>query len=157
MHKICFSLCLLAPLCFSQPAAADHGLPDPPDGQDEYRMGSHLGNARDMDAWLAELSPDQRAKARTIIDEAQPRVRELRTRIREKMAELESLSYDQATSPDTLPRLGRELQLLRNELRATLLEMDRRLLREAGVSPGAPMSRGGRMGNGSAGATPADQ
>lgn len=149
MLKICFSLCLLAPLCFSQPVAAGHGLPDPPDGQGEYRMGSYLGNTQDIDEWLAELSPSQRAKARIIIDEVRPNVRELRARIREKMTELESLSYDQATSPDTLPRLGRELQLLRDELRATLLEMDKRLLREVGVSLGPPISRGCRMGNGS--------
>lgn len=156
MLRTCFLLCLLAPLSLSQPAAAEHTrVSDPPDGQGEYRMGRYLGDVQDMDAWLEQLSPTQQAKARVIMDEVRPRIRELRARIRDTMAELESLSYDQGTSPETLPRLGRELQLLRDELRATLLEMDKRMLRETGVSLGSPMSRGCRMGN--VGIAPADE
>ncbi|MGE9984053.1 periplasmic heavy metal sensor [Desulfovibrio sp. SGI.169] len=157
MFKTCFSLCLLAPLCLSQPVTAAHDVSDPPEGQDECGMGHRHGNAQDREEWLARLSPAQRAKARIIIDDARPRVRELRSRIRKKMAELESLSYDQETSPATLPRLGRELQLLRDELRATLMEVDRRMLREVGVSLGPPISRGCRMDNGDTGAPPPDE
>ncbi len=155
MLRTCFSLCLLAALYLSQPVAAGHGAPGPPDGQSEYRMGRYLGNVQDMDEWLEQLSPTQQVKARIIIDEARPRVRELRARIREKKAELESLNYDQETSPATLPRLGRELQMLRDELRATLLEVDKRMLREMGISLGPPMSRGCRMGH--AGIVPTDE
>ena len=155
MLRACFSLCLLAAFCLSQPVVAGHSGPGPYNGQGEYRMGRYRGTVQDIDDWLEQLPPNQQNKARRIIDDARPRVRELRGRIREKMAELESLSYDQGTSPDTLPRLGRELQQLRDALRASLMDVDERLRREVGVSLGPPASRGCRMSH--AGIPPADE
>lgn len=101
-------------------------------------MGRYRPDVRDLDDWLQSLSPVQQAKAKSILEETRPRIKELRKRIQNKMVELESLNYDQETSPETLPRLGRELQLLRDELRAELLHMDDRMIREVGVSLGRP-------------------
>ena len=86
--------------------------------------------------WLATLPPVQREQARTILRAAHPGIHALRERIREKKAELAALSFDSATPPDTLPRLGRELQILREQLRRRLLLVSERLRGEVGVPMG---------------------
>ena len=48
-----------------------------------------------------------------------------------------------------------QIFIKRQELRATLLEVDKRMLREMGISLGPPMSRGCRMGH--AGIVPTDE
>ncbi len=146
MLKGYLSLCLLLTFCLAQPVAAGHAGPDPV-GHDGHMKHRYRPDIRDLDEWMQSLSPVQQARAKSILAEARPRIKELRKRIQNKMVELESLNYDRATSPETLPRLGRELQLLRDELRAELLYMDDRMLREVGVSLGPPVTRGCRMGH----------
>lgn len=86
--------------------------------------------------WLAGLDPDQRARARLILRDAHPTMYSLRLAIRDKKAELAALSFDKNTPPETLPRLGQELQALRKSLRAELEKVSDRLKREAGVTMG---------------------
>ena len=86
--------------------------------------------------WLATLPPLQQMQARKILQEAHPGVHALRERIREKKAELAALSFDSTTPPDTLPRLGRELQILREQLRRRLLRVSDKLRDEVGVPMG---------------------
>ncbi|MDE5878443.1 MAG: hypothetical protein K2G99_00175, partial [Desulfovibrio sp.] len=86
--------------------------------------------------WLATLPPVQREQAHKILREAHPDVHVLRVRIREKKAELEGLRFDSATPPDTLPRIGLEIQTLRHRLRQRLLEISEQLRTEVGVPMG---------------------
>ncbi len=95
--------------------------------------------ARYVDAirdWLAELPDFQREKAREILKDAHPALHDLRNRIRGKKGELVSLSFDRNTPPETLPRLGQELQDLRDQLKSRLKEVEKRLNIEAGVTMG---------------------
>ncbi len=98
-----------------------------------------------LDVWLDYLPPSQRMKAQLIMEEYRPKVRDLRQRIFSKKSELEELSYNRNTSPDTLPRLGRELQVLRDELQALLIHADQRMRREVGIPLGTLASRGCSM------------
>lgn len=77
-----------------------------------------------------------------MVEDYLPRVQALRQRILLKKNELAQLRYDLETPPDTLPKLGRELQFLRDELRTLLLHADADMRRQAGVSLGTPLSRG---------------
>ena len=86
--------------------------------------------------WLAGLPAVQREQARKILQEAHPGVHALRVRIREKKAMLESLRFDSATPPETLPRLGLELQILRSQLRRSLHQISELLRNEVGVPMG---------------------
>lgn len=86
--------------------------------------------------WLAGLPATQREQARKILQEAHPEVHALRVRIRETKARLEALRFDSATPTDTLPRLGLELQMLRNQLRQRLLHISELLRTEVGVPMG---------------------
>lgn len=83
--------------------------------------------------WLNSLQPFQQERARQILKEARPAMRDLRKAIREKKAELAELSFDRNTAPETLPRLGMELQQLRADLRHKLQMLSNRLYFEAGV------------------------
>lgn len=139
MLKACFTLCFLLAFCLAQPAATGTA------GPGGASRGHYSSDSHDMETWLQQLSPPKQIKAREILEEYRPRVRELRQRIELKKRELESLNYDQETSPETLPRLGRELLLLRDELRAILMCVDERMRREVGVPLGSPDSRGCRM------------
>lgn len=55
-------------------------------------MGRYRPDVRDLDDWLQSLSPVQQAKAKSILEETRPRIKELRKRIQNKMVELESLN-----------------------------------------------------------------
>ena len=142
MMKPLLSLCVLASLCLPQPTAAD---------QTDYAeytpapVNPASVHAADMRAWLQQLSPSQRAKAQAVIDEYSPKVNELRKSIMQKKNELAQLSYNQKTSPETLPRLGHELQQLRDELRDLLQRADQRMDNEVGVPLGSPQTRGCSM------------
>lgn len=103
--------------------------------------------------WLEKLPPRQREQARKILQEAHPDVHALRVRIRETKARLESLAFDSATPTDTLPRLGLELQMLRNRLRKRLLEISEQLRTEVGV-PMGPVADEGYWLNPGSPATP---
>lgn len=142
MLKPLLSLCVLASLGLPQTTAAD------PNGHVEYAPSPGvpaISHAAGIKAWLQHLSPAQRAQAIAIIDEYSPRVNDLRRRILQKKNELAQLSYNQNTSPETLPRLGHELQQLRDELRTLLQRADQRMCAEVGVPLGSPQSRGCSM------------
>ncbi len=94
---------------------------------------------------LEHLPPQQRIKAFVIISEFSPKVYELRQRIINKKSELEDLNFDKKTSPDTLSRLGWDLQVLRDELRSVLTHADQRMRLEVGIPLGTPTSRGCSM------------
>lgn len=95
---------------------------------------------------LEQLPPQQRIKAAVIISEFSLRVFDLRQRIINKKHELEHLNFDKKTSPDTLSRLGWDLQVLRDELRSVLARADQRMRLEVGIPLGTPTSRGCSMG-----------
>ena len=97
---------------------------------------------RSVAHWLETLPPRQREQARQILREAHPDVQVLRMRIRDTKARLEGLAFDSGTPTDTLPRLGLELQMLRNRLRARLSEISEQLRTEVGVAMG-PISEDG--------------
>ncbi len=129
MHTLVILLLLL--LSLSLPAdvvAGGHG-----------HGGGHR-QYRDVEEWLSELPADQRERARSILDEERPAIVELRERIHAKMDELDRLSYNANTPSDTLPRLGWELQKLRDSLRAQYRRVRERLQVEAGVT--FPVNRG---------------
>lgn len=86
--------------------------------------------------WLSTLPPAKRKLTREILREAHPVMHDLRMAIREKKAELSSLNFDQNMRPETLPRLGQELQTLRNSLRVEMDKLGFRLRDEAGVTIG---------------------
>lgn len=84
--------------------------------------------------WLEGLSPDQAARARAVIAEVHPELSAMRAAIRDKKNQLVHLSFGRDTPPETLPRLGQELQELRDKLAARLKDVEQRLKTEAGVS-----------------------
>ena len=87
-------------------------------------------------SWLKTLPNEQEAAARKILREAHPEIHDLRRAIYDKRMELTALSFGKKTSPETLPRLGQELQYLRRALRAKLENINNRLRTEAGVTMG---------------------
>ena len=98
-----------------------------------------------LEAWISRLPPDLQGKARAVVAAHAPRLDGLHEGIRLKMGELVALRYDGETPPESLPRLGHELQELRDALHAEIIRMDEELRREIGVSPGPPPGRGCRL------------
>lgn len=86
--------------------------------------------------WLDDMDPQQRKIAYKILHEAHTDMRSLRIAIREKKKELATMSFNRHTTPEALPRLGQELQVLRKTLRNKLEKISMRLTQEAGVSMG---------------------
>ena len=93
-------------------------------------------------AWREQLTPEQRAVADAIIDEARQRLRALRQQVRDKVRELKGFAYAEQTDPDVLPRLGRELQGLRDELHREIMTVRQRISEATGVSLGDHPGRG---------------
>lgn len=96
------------------------------------------------ESWLAGLAPDQQRRARVVLEEERPVIEDLHAQIRRKMRELESLNYDNDIPPDALPRLGWELQQLRDRLYAAYQRVCDRMRREIGVDFVRPGRRGCR-------------
>lgn len=119
---------LLLVLCLGMAASAALAQPH------GYRHGAYDRNS--------QISPEQQAIADTIMDEARPRIQELHQKLHDKMMELKTFSYDKDTDPEVLPRLGRELQALRDALRAELQVLDTRLEQEAGFNVRPRSGRG---------------
>lgn len=94
---------------------------------------------------LERLPPKKYATAIAIMDDFRKKSYYLRKLIETKKGELESLNFDHKTSPDTLPRLGYELQTLRDELRAVHMNADQRMRLEVGIPLGTLASRGCSM------------
>lgn len=86
--------------------------------------------------WLSSLPPQKRIITRKILKDAHPVMHSLRMAIREKKAQLSSLSFDSNTLPETLPRLGLELQKLKHTLKLELAKLGNRLKNEADVQMG---------------------
>lgn len=140
MLKACFALCVLATLYLPDAATNRqnlHAVAVMTPWQEPAVTG--------LSSWLEGLPPMQRAAAQQVVDHYLPQVQALRQRILLKKNELAQLRYDLETPPDTLPRLGRDLQHLRDELRALLLRADADMRSQAGVALGAPLSRGCAM------------
>lgn len=94
---------------------------------------------------LEQLPPQKCAKAIAIMDDFKRKSFYLRHLIDVKKNELEGLSFNQNTPPEALPRLGCELQILRDELRAVLMNADQRMRLEVGIPLGTLASRGCSM------------
>ncbi|MBD5558189.1 MAG: hypothetical protein HDQ92_06520 [Desulfovibrio sp.] len=122
-------------------AAQSSKILDETDGHDlsPEREGRYT---RSVIRWLETLPARQRQQARKILQEAHPGVHVLRVRIRETKARLERLAFDSDTPTDTLPRLGLELQMLRNRLRKRLQEITDQLRTEVGVPMGSIAEEG---------------
>lgn len=103
------------------------GEPQEPSAASEERYVTAIRS------WLATLAPFQREKARKIMVEAHPALQNLRNAIRDKKSELASLSFDRGMPPETLPRLGMELQQLRSCLNNELKKVNEKLRYEAGI------------------------
>lgn len=120
------------------PALAEDGETDThdvsPEREEDY--------TRSVRQWLDSLPAAQQERARKILREAHPGLHELRVRIREKKAALAGLRFNSVTPPDTLPRLGQELQRLRAQLRRRLHSVNARLRHEVGAQMG-PLSEDG--------------
>ncbi|WP_165078803.1 MULTISPECIES: periplasmic heavy metal sensor [unclassified Desulfovibrio] len=132
---------LLAPAAVSDEAAARGGAParhaiQNETDQHDLSPEREAHYTRSVRQWLETLPEGQREQALKILQEAHPDVHALRVRIREKKAELESLRFDSTTPPDTLPRIGLELQMLRSQLRRRLLHISEVLRTEVGVPMG---------------------
>lgn len=84
-------------------------------------------------SWLDSLDPERRERARQIMREAHSGLHELREAIRFKKQELASISFNRGMNPETLPRLGMELQSLRADLGQQLRKISERLKNEAGI------------------------
>lgn len=87
-----------------------------------------------MRMWLDSLDPFKQERARKILSSAHPSLQALREAIREKKQQLAGISFNKGMPPETLPRLGMELQQLRAHLSAELRRVSERLRYEAGVA-----------------------
>lgn len=87
-------------------------------------------------AWLKTLEPKRREAVRRIMRDAHPVLRDLREAIRDKKEQLASIRFDRETRPETLPRMGIELQKLRAALHKELASLKERISREVGVDMG---------------------
>lgn len=98
-----------------------------------------------MERWLADLPDHARTRAMIILEDARPALQDLHHQAFLKMEELRGLSFAGDTPPETLARLGMELQELRDRLRAAYHGVRERLRMEVGVDL-PPSRHGGRRG-----------
>lgn len=89
-----------------------------------------------VQSWLKSLAPERREAARRIMLDAHPVLHDLREAIRDKKAQLAAIRFDRDTRPETLPRMGLELQKLRAALHTELSSLKERISREVGVDMG---------------------
>ena len=90
------------------------------------------------------LPQEKQDKAREIVQESLPGLQSIEKRIALKMNELNDITYSTSADADSLPRLGMDLQKLRNELATAIMQVNIRLQKEAGVSMQKPAGRGCR-------------
>ncbi len=111
--------------------------------------GENAGNVR-CDDWeilyscIDTLPGDKKEKAIGIVQESLPGLQDIDRRINLKMNELRDVTYSTSADADALPRLGMDLQKLRNELANALMQVNIRLHNEAGVPLQKPAGRGCR-------------
>lgn len=99
-----------------------------------------------MERWLADLPDDLRGRATVILEDARPALQDLHHRIFLKMEELRGLSFAGDTPPETLARLGMELQDLRDRLREGYRGVRERFRLEVGVEPPPSKKHRGHRG-----------
>lgn len=95
--------------------------------------------------WLSlpsDLTSEQRVTARRILDETEPRLMELHTRLLQTMDELRQLSFATDTHDDVLSQLGVRLVNTRDKLFNELVILRDRLHNEAGFTPEWDLQRG---------------
>lgn len=102
----------------------------------EPSQASETRYVRAFNLWLGLLPENKRSIARKILADAHKPLAELREAIRNKKAELASISFDQSTSPRELSRLGVELQTLQAALYNRLNGVSRRMKEETGLEMG---------------------
>lgn len=129
---------LPAPADPGRPPGPDLTMPLPPDGPHHPPHRARRGGP----ALPARLTAEQRAAARAILEEAAPRLQELRGRLSDIMADLHDLAYTADTPQDRLTSLGRQLVAARDALRQELQRVNERMAREAGFNPGWGRLRG---------------
>ena len=127
-------------LLASLPALAHEGCP---------ADGENAGTVR-CDDWeilyrnIDSLPSDKKEKAIGIVQESLPGLQDIDRRINLKMNELKEITYSSSANADELPRLGMDLQKLRNELANAIMQVNIRLHNEAGVPMQKPAGRGCR-------------
>ncbi len=143
MARLLFSILFfssLLQLLASLPVSAHEGCP---------ADGENAGTVR-CDDWeilystIDTLPSDRKEKAIGIVQESLPGLQDIDRRINMKMDELKEITYSTSADADALPRLGMDLQKLRNELANALMQINIRLHNEAGVPLQKPAGRGCR-------------
>ena len=142
MQKIFFllSFCLLVPVLALAEPPCD---PQCPPGATAPKAKHAIGGRENR--WIKSLPEERQAPARAILEEALPEIMRLRHALRERVDALADLNYDEATPPETLLQLGRELQETRNALRERLVRLDNDLRENAGSVPPSLHRHGRRL------------
>ena len=89
----------------------------------------------ELSPWLSQLTVEERIQASSELALAEKDLNVLRQKLRKKLAELRLLRYDRQSSPEMLPRLGRELIELRELLHDEHQALQRRLCERFGSMP----------------------
>lgn len=89
----------------------------------------------ELSMWLETLSEEERFKAEAIVADHATRIQTLQLQIHQKLAALRALRFDSKSSPETLPRLGFELQTLKKEIGNVYYTLCLELRHSLGVCP----------------------
>lgn len=111
------------------------------------RMGGMgMGRGCATGAVYNALTPEKQAKFDAVYKEADARIQPLKDKAWAKHIELNALSGNPNTKPETISKLTGELADLRTQIRKEYTALDERLEKEVGVNPG--YGRMGHMGMG---------
>ncbi|WP_353119396.1 periplasmic heavy metal sensor [Nitratidesulfovibrio sp.] len=111
------------------------------------RMGGMgMGGGCATGAVYNALTPEKQAKFDAVYKEADARIQPLKDKAWAKHTELNALSTNPNTKPETISKLAGELADLRTQIRKEYTALDERLEKEVGVNPG--YGRMGHMGMG---------
>lgn len=111
------------------------------------RMGGMgMGGGCATGAVYNALTPEKQAKFDAVYKEADARIQPLKDKAWAKHTELNALSTNPNTKPETISKLTGELADLRTQIRKEYTALDERLEKEVGVNPG--YGRMGHMGMG---------
>ena len=127
-HIFILCFCLLLPtLAWANPARAPY---------DAHGLGGRENR------WIHTLPEEHQATARVILQQGLLEIASLRATLGEKVDALADLNYNDATPPETLLQLGRELQECRNALRERLARLLQDLQDAVGGAPAFLRERG---------------
>ncbi len=147
MRKIFFllSVCLLVPaLALPEPSSIPLCAPPGEQPVGHAPKAKHGVGARE-NRWISSLPEERQATARALLEEALPEIARLRRALGDRVNALADLNYDEATPPETLLQLGRELQETRNALRERLARLDSDLRENVGSVPASLHKHGRRL------------